>query len=80
MFTARSPEVARWAGTVLARALPSLTEHTRIALVLRSGGPLYDTVGGGRISFDYVDLALGPDAIAERLARFGPTVLAAPPQ
>ena len=80
VFLTSPGERARWAGTVLARALPSLTEHTRIALVLRSGGPLYDTVGGGRISFDYVDLALGPDAIAERLARFGPTVLAAPPQ
>lgn len=65
---------------MLARALPSLTEPARVALVLRSGGPLYDTVGGGRVSFGYVDLALGPDAIAERLAEFAPTVLAAPPQ
>lgn len=65
---------------MLAKALPSLREPARVALVLRSGGPLYQAVHGGRITFCYVDLALPPDAIAERLQAFAPTVLAAPPQ
>lgn len=80
VFLTSPAERARWAGTVLAKALPSLLEPARVALVLRSGGPLYQAVDGGRISFRYVDLALDPDAIAEQLSDFAPTVLAAPPQ
>ena len=80
VFLTAPAERARWAGTVLAKALPSLREPARVALVLRSGGPLYQAVDGGRIAFRYVDLALDPDAIAEQLTDFAPTVLAAPPQ
>ncbi len=80
VFLTAPAERARWAGVMLAKALPSLTEPARVALVLRSGGPLYDSVDGGRISFRYVDLALPPDAIAQRLRDFAPTILAAPPQ
>lgn len=79
-FLTTPAERARWAGTVLAKSLPRLREPARVALVLRSGGPLYQAVDGGRISFRYVDLALDPDAIAEQLTGFAPTVLAAPPQ
>lgn len=80
VFLTTPAEQARWAGVMLAKALPSLREPARVALVLRSGGPLYQAVHGGRITFCYVDLALPPDAIAERLQAFAPTVLAAPPQ
>ncbi len=80
VFLTSPAERARWAGTVLAKALPSLREPARVALVLRSGGPLYQAVDGGRIAFHYVDLALDPDTIAEQLTDFAPTVLAAPPQ
>ena len=39
--TPRTPaEQARWAGVMLANALPSLREPARVALVLRSGGDL----------------------------------------
>lgn len=80
VFLTSPAERARWAGVMLAKALPSLREPARVALVLRSGGPLYQAVDGGRISFRYVDLALPPDAIAARLQDFAPTILAAPPQ
>ncbi|MFT4225998.1 F390 synthetase-related protein [Micropruina sp.] len=80
VFLTSPAERARWAGTVLAKALPSLREPARVALVLRSGGPLYQAVDGGRIAFRYVDLALDPDVIAAQLTDFAPTVLAAPPQ
>jgi len=80
VFLTSPGERARWAGAMLAKALPSLTAPARVALVLRSGGPLYSTIDGGRISFRYVDLALDRDLIAERLREFAPTVLAAPPQ
>ncbi|MFT4296226.1 MAG: hypothetical protein QM582_12525 [Micropruina sp.] len=80
VFLTSPQERARWAGTVLAKALPSLREPARVALVLRSGGPLYQSVDGGRVVFRYIDLALDPDAVAEQLRAFAPTVLAAPPQ
>ncbi len=80
VFLTSPVERARWAGTILAKALPSLRRPARVALVLRSGGPLYQAVDGGRIAFRYVDLALHPDAVAEQLRAFAPTVLAAPPQ
>ena len=80
VFLTSDAERARWAGTILARALPSLTEPARVALVLRSGGPLYEAVEGGRVTFRYLDLALEPDAIAAGVAEFEPTILAAPPQ
>ena len=80
VFLTTPHERARWAGTMLARALPSLREPTRVALVLRSGGPLYESIESRRVAFEHVDLGLPPDEIAARLAAFAPTVLAAPPQ
>lgn len=79
-FLTSPAERARWAGVMLAKTLPRLRERARVALVLRSGGPLYQSVDGGRISFRYVDLALPPEVIAEQLRDFAPTILAAPPQ
>lgn len=80
VFLTSAQERDRWAGVMLAKALPNLREPARVALVLRSGGALYEAVQSERISFRYVDLAQSPDAIAEQLVGFGPTVLAAPPQ
>lgn len=80
VFLTSPKEQARWAGAMLAKTLPSLREPVRVALVLRSGGPLYEAVGGGRITFTHIDLALPAETINERLLAFAPTVLAAPPQ
>lgn len=80
VFLTSPQEQARWAGVMVAKALPSLREPARVALVLRSGGALYEAVQSKRITFCYVDLAQSPEAICEQLVGFGPTVLAAPPQ
>lgn len=80
VFLTTPHERARWAGTMLARALPGLREPARVALVLRAGGPLYESIESRRVAFEYVDLGLAPDEIAARLAAFDPSVLAAPPQ
>jgi putative adenylate-forming enzyme len=79
-FLTSAAERARWAGTMLARALPDgLAGGARIALVLRAGGPLYDAVGGGRVSFRFIDLYEPLERQVAALAEFAPTVLAAPP-
>ncbi|MGB8020166.1 MAG: F390 synthetase-related protein [Candidatus Nanopelagicales bacterium] len=81
VFLTSPAEQARWAGTILAKALPrGLLGGARVALLLRSGGPLYEAVGGGRISFRYLDLARPLDDHVAALNEFAPTVLAAPPQ
>ena len=79
-FLTSSAERDRWAGEVLARALPgSITSGARITLVLRAGGPLYSSVGSRKVSFTYVDLALPVPALLAEIRRSRPTILVAPP-
>ena len=79
-FLTTPAERARWAGSILARALPAgLRGGARVALVLRAGGPLYAAVDGGRIRFRFVDLYAPTEQQRAELAAFAPTVLAAPP-
>jgi putative adenylate-forming enzyme len=80
VFLTSPAERARWAGAVLAKALPrGLLGGARVALVLRAGGPLYESVGSRRVAFRFLDLARPPGEHLPALAAFGPTVLAAPP-
>ena len=79
-FLTSPAERARWAGVMLAKALPSgLRRPARVALFLRSGGELYEAVGSARIDFRYFDLALPWERLSAELAAFAPTILAAPP-
>ncbi len=79
-FLTSGAERDRWAGEVLARALPDgLRAGARVTLVLRAGGPLYESVDGGRVSFRFVDLAAEPDRIVADIRRSEPTILVAPP-
>lgn len=79
-FLTSAAERDRWAGEVLARALPrGLLAGARVTLVLRAGGPLYESVDGGRVSFSFVDLALPPDRLVASVVEARPTVLVAPP-
>lgn len=82
VFLVSPRERARWAGVLLARALPgrSLWEPARIALFLRAGSPLYSTLGTGRIRFRYFDLRRPLAKLVPEVEAFDPTVLAAPPQ
>ncbi len=81
VFLTSPAERARWAGTVLAKALPhGLLAGARVALVLRAGGPLYASVGSRRVAFRFLDLATPTVEHLPALAAFAPTVLVAPPR
>lgn len=81
VFLTSAAERRRWAGTVLARALPEgLRAGARVALLLRAAGPLYESVGGGRVTFGYFDLARPLPRLLPPLVAFAPTVLVAPPR
>lgn len=78
-LTSRS-ERSRWAGEILAKVLRGpLLAGVRVALVLRAGGPLYESVGVGRIAFRFFDLARPAHEHLAALAAFAPTVLVGPP-
>ncbi|MDC7122465.1 hypothetical protein OMK64_13070 [Cellulomonas fimi] len=79
-FLTSAAERDRWAGEVLARTLPEgLLAGARVTLVLRAGGPLYESVDGGRVSFRFVDLALDEGRLLDEIRAADPTVLVAPP-
>ena len=79
-FLTSPAERSRWAGTLLAKALPGdLLAGARIALILRAGGPLYASVGSSRIRFTFIDLYAPAEQQRAELLAFAPTVLAAPP-
>lgn len=79
-FLTSAAERDRWAGEVLARALPDgLLAGARVTLVLRAGGPLYESVDGGRVQFRFVDLALPVAELVAQVEAASPTVLVAPP-
>ena len=82
VFLVSPRERARWAGVLLARALPGrlLGKTERIALFLRAGSPLYSTLATGRIRFRYFDLRRPLAELVPEVEAFDPTVLAAPPQ
>jgi putative adenylate-forming enzyme len=81
VFLVSPRERARWAGVMLAKALPGrLQEGARIALFLRSGSPLYSTLSTGRVRFAYFDLRRPLAELLAEVESLDPTVLAAPPQ
>jgi putative adenylate-forming enzyme len=81
VFMASRSERLRWAGTLLAKMLPDgIFAPARVALLLRAGSNLYDTLSGGlRLQFRYVDLAMPFDDVLARLDAFKPTILVGPP-
>lgn len=82
LFLASPVERARWAGTVLGRLLhrSPLSSTERIALVLRAGSTLYDSVRVGRLQFHYFDPLRPWNVLCSELAGFDPTILIAPAQ
>lgn len=80
VFVVSAAERDAWAGTMLALTLPRgrILGH-RIALFLRAGNELYDTVRSRAVAFRYFDVH---GDLAERirsLAAYEPTILVAPP-
>lgn len=80
VFITSQAERDRWAGSVLAMTLPPgrLWGH-RIALFLRAGNELYDTVRSRAIDFRFFNTHGDLGAHARELAEFAPTILVAPP-
>lgn len=80
VFVVSPRERDRWAGTMLALTLPRgrLLGH-RIALFLRAGNTLYESVRSRAIGFRYFDLYGDLEEHARELERYRPTILVAPP-
>lgn len=78
LFLVDRKEQLRWAGTILARALPRLRRGLRLAFFLRSNSNLYQTLGRW-IDFRYFDLMLPIDEAVAQLNAFQPHLVAGPP-
>lgn len=80
IFLVGSKERARWAGVILAKALPGrLWDEQRIAFFLRANSNLYTSVNRRRIRFSFFDLLLPAAEHFSRLNELSPSVLVAPP-
>lgn len=79
LFVVDRAEQLRWAGTMLARALPSLRRRgLRLAFFLRSNSDLYRRLGTW-IDFRYLALTTPLEASVAALNALRPDVVAAPP-
>lgn len=81
VFLASRGERQRWAATMLAKLLPGgVLARERVALLLRAGSNLYDTVQSTRLQFRYIDLLQPFDEVLQQLESYAPTILAGPAQ
>ena len=79
VFLVQRHERLKWAGTVLARALPgTIWSKHRIAFLFRANNNLYETVRSNRINFQFFDLLQPLDVVTESLAKFSPSILIGP--
>lgn len=80
VFVVSAAERDAWAGTMLALTLPRgrILGH-RIALFLRAGNELYDTVRSRAVEFRYFDVHGDLTERIRSLAAYQPTILVAPP-
>lgn len=79
LFLVGPKEQAKWAGTILAKALPgALWTKQRIAFFLRANSNLYTAVNGRRIRFSFFDLLTPLAEHLDHLNEYQPTVLVAP--
>jgi putative adenylate-forming enzyme len=79
LFMASPTERAEWAGTLLAKLMHGgILRRERIALVLRAGSSLYDSVQALRLRFAFIDQTWPWQRIVESLRDNNPTILAAP--
>jgi putative adenylate-forming enzyme len=80
LFLANGTERLAWAGTILARVLSgSLFDKHRVAFFLRANSNLYQTVGSGKITFNFFDLIRPIGEHLPALEFLSPTILVAPP-
>jgi putative adenylate-forming enzyme len=80
VFLVSDDERAAWAGTILARSLPgALVRRHRVAFFLRANSNLYESLGSGRLRFEYFEIARPARDHVGRLRALTPTVVVAPP-
>ena len=80
MFITTPEEQGIWAGTILAKMLPknNIFGH-KIAFFLRADNDLYKAVNSFLISLEYFDTFKDTDEHIERLNKYQPTMIVAPP-
>lgn len=80
MFITTPEEQGIWAGTILAKMLPknNILGH-RIAFFLRADNDLYKSINSFLISLEYFDTFKDIDGHIERLNKYQPTMIVAPP-
>lgn len=80
MFITTPEEQCTWAGTILAKMLPKndIFGH-KIAFFLRADNDLYKTINSFLISLEYFDTFKDIDEHIERLNKYLPTMIVAPP-
>ncbi len=81
VFIASANEQMLWVANIFSH-LPwfSLFRKSKIAFFLRANSPVYENVSRSkRIQFEYFDLTIKFDDLLEKLKKFEPTVLVAPP-
>lgn len=80
LFVVSPRERAQWAGTILALTLPprKILGH-KIALFLRAGNQLYDSLGSKAVHFEYFDIYRPLVENLQALNALQPTILVAPP-
>lgn len=80
MFITTSEEQGIWAGTILAKMLPKsdIFGH-KIAFFLRADNDLYKTINSFLISLEYFDTFKDIDEHIEKLNKYLPTMIVAPP-
>ena len=80
MFITTPEEQGTWAGTILAKMLPknNIFGH-KIAFFLRADNDLYKTINSFLISLEYFDTFKDIDEHIERLNKYKPSMIVAPP-
>ncbi len=80
LFLVSAAEQKKWAGTILAKALPQpILIPQKIAFFLRANSNLYETVQRQRIQLEYFSLFSSLEDHIQRLNELQPTILVAPP-
>jgi putative adenylate-forming enzyme len=78
LFLVSPDEQTRWAGTILARAIPDLRPGHRVAFFLRANSRLYERTGSV-VQFRFFDLMQPLAEVIESLNRFMPRLIVGPP-
>lgn len=81
IFLVNQNERLRWAGTILAKCLPSsIFKKQRIAFVFRADNNLYSTMKSKRLQFQFFDIKQPFQNLLQQISDYSPHILIAPAQ